>query len=66
MWRRAVALRRQLVSSDNVSDKSMNVIDSIDVPALASSEENAAGRRVVTAPTNGSCRGVLRQYSLIR
>ncbi|HAM3116706.1 TPA: L-serine ammonia-lyase [Escherichia coli] len=53
--RRAVALRRQLVSSDNISNDPMNVIDWINMYALAVSEENAAGGRVVTAPTNGAC-----------
>jgi L-serine dehydratase len=33
----------------------MNVIDWINMFALAVSEENAAGGRVVTAPTNGAC-----------
>ncbi len=41
--RRAVALRRQLVSSDNISNDPMNVIDWINMYALAVSEENAAG-----------------------
>ena len=53
--RRAVALRRLLVSSDNLSSDPMNVIDWINMFALAVSEENAAGCRVVTAPTNGAC-----------
>ena len=53
--RRAVALRRQLVSSDSTSSDPMNVIDWINMFALAVSEENAAGGRGVTAPTNGAC-----------
>lgn len=53
--RRAVALRRLLVSSDKLSSDPMNVIDWINMFALAVSEENAAGGRVVTAPTNGAC-----------
>lgn len=53
--RRAVALRRLLVSSDNLSRDPMNVIDWINMFVLAVSEENAAGGRVVTAPTNGAC-----------
>ncbi len=53
--RRAVALRRLLVSSDNLSRDPMNVIDWINMFALAVSEENAAGGRVVTALTNGAC-----------
>lgn len=53
--RRAVALRRLLVSSDSLSSDPMNVIDWINMFALAVSEENAEGGRVVTAPTNGAC-----------
>jgi L-serine dehydratase len=53
--RRAVALRRMLVASDSLSSDPMNVIDWINMFALAVSEENAAGGRVVTAPTNGAC-----------
>ncbi|POT54942.1 L-serine ammonia-lyase [Citrobacter amalonaticus] len=53
--RRAVALRRLLVSNDSLSSDPMNVIDWINMFALAVSEENAAGGRVVTAPTNGAC-----------
>lgn len=53
--RRAVALRRRLVSSDSTSSDPMNVIDWINMFALAVSEENAASGRVVTAPTNGAC-----------
>ncbi|HFZ8995910.1 TPA: L-serine ammonia-lyase [Citrobacter freundii] len=53
--RRAVALRRLLVSGDSLSSDPMNVIDWINMFALAVSEENAAGGRVVTAPTNGAC-----------
>ncbi|MBW7982286.1 L-serine ammonia-lyase [Enterobacillus tribolii] len=53
--RRAAALRRQLVSGDKVTSDPMNVVDWINMFALAVSEENAAGGRVVTAPTNGAC-----------
>lgn len=42
--RRAVALRRLLVSSDNLSRDPMNVIDWINMFALAVSEENRGGR----------------------
>ena len=38
-----------------LSNDPMNVIDWINMYALAVSEENAAGGRVVTAPTNGAC-----------
>ncbi|WP_437612126.1 L-serine ammonia-lyase [Erwinia sp. V71] len=53
--RRAAALRRLLVSSGKLSNDPMNVIDWINMFALAVNEENAAGGRVVTAPTNGAC-----------
>ncbi|WP_413493658.1 L-serine ammonia-lyase [Morganella psychrotolerans] len=53
--RRAAALRRQLVTSDNTTTDPMQVIDWINMYALAVNEENAAGGRVVTAPTNGAC-----------
>lgn len=53
--RRASALRRLLVSSDKLSSDPMNVIDWVNMFALAVNEENAAGGRVVTAPTNGAC-----------
>lgn len=53
--RRAAALRRMLVSSDKLSSDPMNVIDWVNMFALAVNEENAAGGRVVTAPTNGAC-----------
>ncbi|BDH44766.1 L-serine ammonia-lyase [Salmonella enterica subsp. enterica serovar Choleraesuis] len=53
--RRASALRRQLVSSDKNNLDPMNVVDWINMYALAVNEENAAGGRVVTAPTNGAC-----------
>lgn len=43
-----------LVSSDKLSNDPMNVIDWVNMFALAVNEENAAGR-VVTAPTNGAC-----------
>ena len=53
--RRAAALRRLLVSSGKLSNDPMNVIDWVNMFALAVNEENAAGGRVVTAPTNGAC-----------
>ncbi|WP_213993659.1 L-serine ammonia-lyase [Sodalis sp. dw_96] len=53
--RRAAALRRMLVSSDKHSNDPMVVIDWVNMFALAVNEENAAGGRVVTAPTNGAC-----------
>lgn len=53
--RRAAALRRMLVTSDNTTTDPMAVVDWINMFALAVNEENAAGGRVVTAPTNGAC-----------
>ena len=53
--RRAAALRRMLVTSDNMTTDPMAVVDWINMFALAVNEENAAGGRVVTAPTNGAC-----------
>jgi L-serine dehydratase len=53
--RRAAALHRRLASSDALSRDPMNIVDKVNMFALAVSEENAAGGRVVTAPTNGAC-----------
>jgi len=53
--RRASALRRMLISSEKLSNDPMNVVDWVNMFALAVNEENAAGGRVVTAPTNGAC-----------
>ncbi|CAH0991224.1 L-serine dehydratase 1 [Sinobacterium norvegicum] len=52
--RRAPALHRQLLSSGNLAGDPMIIIDWVNMFALAVSEENAAGGRVVTAPTNGA------------
>ena len=46
---------RRVVSNDQLSKDPMNVIDWVNMFALAVNEENAAGGRVVTAPTNGAC-----------
>ena len=53
--RRAARLYRQLSEDPeaNLRD-SLNVLDWVDLYALAVNEENAAGGRVVTAPTNGA------------
>jgi L-serine dehydratase len=51
--RRAPALLRRLMDSPDASDP-LGAIDWVDLWALAVSEENAAGGRVVTAPTNGA------------
>lgn len=53
--RRAAALRRILVAGDKNNTDPLNVLDWINMFAFAVSEENAAGGRVVTAPTNGAC-----------
>ncbi|WOJ95430.1 L-serine ammonia-lyase [Congregibacter brevis] len=53
--RRAAQLHRQLKSqSNNFGDPSLNTMDWVTLYALAVNEENAAGGRVVTAPTNGA------------
>ncbi|XKM13242.1 L-serine ammonia-lyase [Orbaceae bacterium ac157xtp] len=54
--RRAFSLYRQLsITSDKMVNDPMIIIDWVNLFALAVSEENAAGGRVVTAPTNGAC-----------
>ncbi len=50
--RRAPKLYRVLAES--TSDKPLDVMDWVNAYALAVNEENAAGGRVVTAPTNGA------------
>lgn len=44
-----------LVSEDTTNSDPMAVVDWINMFATAVNEENAAGGRVVTAPTNGAC-----------
>jgi L-serine dehydratase len=51
--RRAAALRRTLESTENPEDP-LRAMEWITLYALAVNEENAAGGRVVTAPTNGA------------
>lgn len=53
--RRAAALRRMLIAGDKHSTDPMQVVDWVNMFALAVNEENASGGRVVTAPTNGAC-----------
>lgn len=53
--RRAAALRQQLLTSEKTSKDPMEVVDWVNMYAFAVNEENAAGGRVVTAPTNGAC-----------
>ena len=50
--RRAPKLYRMLTES--TSDRPLDVMDWVNAYALAVNEENAAGGRVVTAPTNGA------------
>lgn len=52
--RRAPILHQQLESMEKLSGDPLNVLDWVNLYALAVSEENAAGGRVVTAPTNGA------------
>lgn len=52
--RRAPALYRQLVTGERLSSDPMVIIDWVNMFALAVSEENASGGRVVTSPTNGA------------
>ena len=51
--RRARALREQLTSTEQKSDP-LDLMDWVTLYALAVNEENAAGGRVVTVPTNGA------------
>jgi L-serine dehydratase len=53
--RRAAPLRHLLEATDHYTNDPMKIIDWVNMFALAMSEENAVGGRVVTAPTNGSC-----------
>ena len=53
--RRAAQLHRQLKSqAGQLPDESLNTLDWVTLYALAVNEENAAGGRLVTAPTNGA------------
>ena len=53
--RRAAQLKRMLEANSTLSNDPMGIIDWVNMYALAVNEENAAGGRVVTAPTNGAC-----------
>lgn len=53
--RRACSLRRTLEANGKFNTDPMQIIDWVNMFALAVNEENAAGGRVVTAPTNGAC-----------
>jgi L-serine dehydratase len=52
--RRAAGLFRKLRAEGNVSTEPALIMDWVDLFAMAVNEENAAGGRVVTAPTNGA------------
>ncbi|MPM15226.1 L-serine dehydratase TdcG [bioreactor metagenome] len=52
--RRAPALHQALQAAPDVGADPLQVIDWVNLYALAVNEENAAGGRVVTAPTNGA------------
>ncbi len=53
--RRAAQLYRQLKGASSAfGDESMTTMDWVTLYALAVNEENAAGGRIVTAPTNGA------------
>ena len=53
--RRAAALRRELSNQhEKALSDPLTVLDWVNLYALAVNEENAAGGRVVTAPTNGA------------
>lgn len=52
--RRAAALARRLEEAPRKNEDPLCVIDWVNLFALAVNEENAAGGRVVTAPTNGA------------
>ncbi|MBI2380165.1 MAG: L-serine ammonia-lyase [Gammaproteobacteria bacterium] len=52
--RRAPSLLRKLKADARNSSDPLMVMDWVDLYALAVNEENAAGGRVVTAPTNGA------------
>jgi L-serine dehydratase len=52
--RRAARLYRQLLNETELHDVPLGTMDWVNLFALAVNEENAAGGRVVTAPTNGA------------
>lgn len=53
--RRAPQLKQQLEHGGMHARDPMYIIDWVNMVAMAVNEENAAGGRVVTAPTNGAC-----------
>lgn len=52
--RRAPDLYQKLLKKDKLSGDHVDVMNWLNVYAMAVNEQNAAGRRVVTAPTNGA------------
>lgn len=52
--RRAAALHRRLKADPRAAEDPLAIMDRVNLYALAVNEENAAGGRVVTAPTNGA------------
>ncbi len=52
--RRAVSLHRKLSASNSGNIDPLSAMDWVNLFALSVNEENAAGGRVVTAPTNGA------------
>ena len=64
--RRAKAIHQRLAARDGINARfSHEVMDHVSLYAMAVNEENAAGGRVVTAPTNGAAGvipAVLRYY----
>ncbi|QKT03841.1 L-serine ammonia-lyase [Ectothiorhodospiraceae bacterium 2226] len=52
--RRAPGLHRQLTADTTPNEGALGALDWVNLYALAVNEENAAGGRVVTAPTNGA------------
>lgn len=52
--RRANALRNRLAQNDGTAQGPFNASDYLSLFAIAVNEENAAGGRIVTAPTNGA------------
>ncbi|OIN14038.1 L-serine ammonia-lyase [Oceanisphaera psychrotolerans] len=52
--RRAPSLYRRLTSESHYNKDPLSVMEWVDLFAMAVNEENAAGGRVVTAPTNGA------------
>ncbi len=64
--RRAANMYRSLTKEGNIAQDPTEVMDWVSLFALAVNEENAAGGRVVTAPTNGASGvipAVLHYYS---